>query len=81
MSILISVFYIDYVVDIYEIIIIILRVELKMLVEELKMEVYEFVYIMLIDKEIKEDVVVKYKKCKEMEIVICFFICIGIIIF
>lgn len=66
-----SVLYTDYVVDIYETISTTPRAELKLLAEELKLEVPEPVHTMLADKETKEDAVAKYKKGKEMETVIC----------
>lgn len=66
-----SVLYTDYVADIYETITTTPRAELKLLTEELKLEVPEPVHTMLADKETKEDAVAKYKKCKEMETVIC----------
>lgn len=52
-----------------------------MLAEELKLEVPEPVHTMLADKESREDAVAKYKKCKEMETVICPPTCTGINIF
>ena len=71
LSTLTSVLYTDYVADIYETITTTPRAELKMLAEELKMEVPEPVHTMWTDKETREDAVAKCKKRKEMETVIC----------
>ena len=81
LSTLTSVLYTDYVADIYETSTTTPRAELKMLAEELKMEVPEPVHTMLTDKETKEaDAVAKYKKRKEMETVICPPTCTGNIV-
>ena len=81
MSTLTSSLFTDYATDIYETITTTPRAELKMLGEELKMEVPEPVDTMLTEKEAKEDAVAKYKKRKEMETVICPPTCTGITIF
>ena len=75
-----ALFFTDYVVDIYETLTTTPKEELKSLAEKLKQDVPDSLHTMLVEKEIKEEAIAKYRQRKEKETVICPPTCTGIII-